>query len=330
MPPLDPELVRATVRMAMDSASCGATTAAVAAAASLVREMLWRLTMIKLGGIAAGIVLVGLVGYGAGAGANRAGAFAQGDAPVQSPRPKGKSRPPAGGWAASAVEGPTVLLRIVPDGTVVKKGDIVAELEPSYLRDQLVNQQITARAAEASYREARRAREERDHTLTAYQNDLFPREEREAKGEVDVAEQELAVAEGNLKLFDGTGGAIVREQAELNRRRSELDVARAKLSLEKARNRLHILTHYTKDNRVHSLALETEKAVSNELNRQAAWQLEKNKEAKLERMIAACTMAAPHDGTVVHAARIEPGSTIRERQPLFLVVPPPGTGPERR
>jgi multidrug efflux pump subunit AcrA (membrane-fusion protein) len=348
LPPLAPELAQCTVRAAVRVAAGQATNQVVSGAvASLVQGMIWRMTMIKLGGVAAvGLMLVGLAGYGVRVGAQHSDSVtSQGNARTES-EPTTKKRDQATApfeGIYSNIEGGTTIIAIQPDGSVVKKGEVLVELDSAALRDQLVNQQITTKSAEANFRNAKLARENADHALTAYQGDLFPREEREAKGEVDVAERELAVAQGNLELFGGTGGSIVPEQAALNRKRAELDIARAKLALEKAGNRLHILTHYTKEKQIRGLETAVRMTRSEELAKQATWELEKSKERKLERQIAACTIIAPIDGTVVHAElsrlnpaiggpppRIEPGSTVRERELILRIVPPPRTDPDQR
>ncbi len=52
------------------------------------------------------------------------------------------------------VEGSTTIIMIKPEGTKVKKGDVVCELDSATLRDNLNNQQITTQQAEASYQQA--------------------------------------------------------------------------------------------------------------------------------------------------------------------------------
>ena len=73
-----------------------------------------------------------------------------------------------------------------------------------------------------------------------------------------------------------------------------------------------------------------EKTRSNELAKQALWELEKSKVKKLERQIAACEIRAPRDGILVYAYAnppvghplIELGATVRERQSLFQIFTP--------
>jgi HlyD family secretion protein len=324
LPPLAPELVRSTVQAAAGQLVNPVVSAAVA---SLFRRMLWRTTMIKLGGVAAGVMLVGLAGYGAGAGAQQSGSIPpQGQAKTHGkPGLREPERTPANESVLFIVENPTTILAVVASGSEVKKGNVLVELDPSALRDQLVNQRITTKSAEATYRDAKLTRENADHTLTAYQSDLFPREEQEAKGEVDVAERELAVAQGQLDLYGG--GGLGPEQAKLNFKRYELDVARAKLALEKARNRLHILTQYTKEKQTQDLVQAVKKSLSDELARMANWKQEKTNEQKLERQIAACTIVSPGDGTVIHG--LAAGQAVFGRIGL-KIVPPPDADPDRR
>jgi multidrug efflux pump subunit AcrA (membrane-fusion protein) len=56
------------------------------------------------------------------------------------------------------VEGGTTIIKIVPEGQRVKKGDVVCELDSAALRDQLVNQRITTKSAEANYVNAKLVR----------------------------------------------------------------------------------------------------------------------------------------------------------------------------
>jgi HlyD family secretion protein len=368
VPRLDPVpagLFQATIRAAVGQASGQVVTGVVA---SLVQRVLWSMTMIKIGGIAAGAVLLGLAGFGVGIagqepGPDRTDRQVSQDASGPT-APQGKvapANPPSGkksGGARSAardparkgtpfvgvysdVRGQTTIMKILPEGSVVKKGEIVCELDSAALRDQLINQRITTESAKANFQNAKLRREEAELVLGQYRDDLLPREQRELEAEVKVAESELDLAEEEQK-------EIARhEQSPIMLKRASVPVARARLTLEKVKNRLHILTVYTKHQRIKEFQSEVEKAHSNELAKQATAELEKSKEAKLERQIAACTLIAPIDGTVVYpryvsapngalvpagrtSVPIEIGASVRERQLLFQIVPTPGADPEAR
>jgi RND family efflux transporter MFP subunit len=79
---------------------------------------------------------------------------------------------------------------------------------------------------------------------------------------------------------------------------------------------------------IKKLQAEVEKAKSEELAKQQAWELEKDKEAKLEKQIKNCKLLAPLDGLVVYGNDpdrpflppvIVVGGKVRERQIIFHV-----------
>ncbi len=342
------ELVQMTIRAAARVAAGPLTNPVVSGVvASLVQHVIWSMTMIRISGIVAGVVLMGLAGYGVRVVGQQAGPDRTSQ-PTPAPGKNQKSarrdaerkaRPFEGIY--SQIKGQTTIITILPDGAVVKKGDVVCELDSAALRDQLVNQQITTRSAKANFQNAKLEREEAEIAAHWFRNELYPRELREVVGEVKLAESELALAEEELKVVKSNGG----NNTQLVSKRAEVAIARSNLALEKAKNRYHILTHYTKDHRNKELVTEMEKTRSNELAKQAAWELEKSKEAKLERQLAACTITAPIDGTVVYADfvrqdaaagsqprlfHIEVGATVRERQLILRIVPPPTVAPDQR
>ena len=53
----------------------------------------------------------------------------------------------------SQVEGGTTIIRLAPEGTKVKKGEIICELDSAALRDSLLIQRITTQSARAASRE---------------------------------------------------------------------------------------------------------------------------------------------------------------------------------
>ncbi len=329
------ELVQSTVRAAVRIAAGPVTNPLVSGAlGSLVQGMIWRTTMIKVGGMAvAGIVLVGLAGYGLRVSAQQPSSSEEPRAkPRTTGQPSTRDRKPAAarsGRVGSDVDAVATIVKIVPDGTVVKKGDVICALDSAALADQLINQRITIKSAEANYHNARLARENAEIENSTYRNDLFPREEREAKGEVDVAERELDVATGQADVVRRDVG-----DQGLPLKRAELEIARAKLALEKAKNRLHILTTYTRDKQFRNLVGAVQSTHSTELWKEATWELEKEKAKKLERAIAACTITAPADGIVVYArpGGVEPGSEVfvEQMQQFLRVTPPPKSPADRR
>ena len=245
------------------------------------------------------------------------------------------------------VEGSTAIVRISPDGTRVKKGAVVAELDSATLRDQLINQRVATTQAESAFQQARLAREVAEIAVKEFTDGIKPRELATLDGKVALARAGVARGQDRLardelarKRFDQaigrragpeTPGDIIADLAladRLDDARDRLEARR--LDLETTMGQLDLLKQYSLDKTTRRLQVEVEKARSDELARQSAWELEKSRIAKVERQIQACTLVAPGDGYLVHAndpgrvggriIQIEEGANVRERQKLFRVI----------
>ena len=73
-----------------------------------------------------------------------------------------------------------------------------------------------------------------------------------------------------------------------------------------------MLLDYTKGKTIKELRSEVEKAHSDELAKKQTYQLEKTKEAKLEKQIVNCKLFAPGDGIVVYAN--DPIALLRQQR----------------
>jgi RNA polymerase sigma factor (sigma-70 family) len=347
LPPIPPELVQSTVQAAVRIAGGQVMKQVVSdVVVSLVHWMLGRTAMIKFGGIAAGVILVGLTGYGAGLAAQRigdapanpharagdlrsgAGAGTSGDErPAENQPDQAAAREKAERKAAppipvsAKVDIAARIIKLIPNGTRVKKGDVVCELDSAALRNWLVNQRIAVKAAEATYRNANLAREVAEIAVTEYREGVF-------KGELQDAEGNIEIAKAEFLLADAEFSAAKKEDVSLKIKRAELAVLRARIALEKAQTRKDLLVKYTYYRRVRELESGVKRAHSDELVKQATFELERNKEANLERQIAISTISAPIDGVVQLRTQRTPdgfpireGITVREGQVLLSIEP---------
>jgi multidrug resistance efflux pump len=226
------------------------------------------------------------------------------------------------------VAGQTTIIRIVPEGTAVKKGEVVCELDSSALKDSLTNQVIATKGSEAAYQNAKLTREVAEIAVREYEQGVFKQNLATAEGEIARAESDLKRSEDRL---DWSDKMLKKGYISLDQNISEkLALKRAKFALEQAQTKKSVLEVFTKDKTIKELKSEVEKARSGELARQATWELEKGKEAKLRTQIANCELKAPNDGLVVYANDpfhpagtglggpvIEQGAIVRERQKIF-------------
>src|SRR5271165_6305869 len=84
------------------------------------------------------------------------------------------------------VEGSTTIISIVAEGTPVKKGDLVCELDSASLKDQLTNQQIATQSAEASYQNAKLTREVAEIAVREYEEGLYKQDLATSLGEISL------------------------------------------------------------------------------------------------------------------------------------------------
>ena len=122
----------------------------------------------------------------------------------------------------SNIEGRTTIIKITPEGTKVKKGDIICELDSAALRDQLINQRITAQSAQAAYQNAKLAHEVAQLAGQRYKDGVFKHELNTLRGEIAAVRSALQKAESRLErtrearrrlnqVIAGKGGAKTAE-----------------------------------------------------------------------------------------------------------------------
>ena len=174
------------------------------------------------------------------------------------------------------------------------------------------------RAAKANYQNAKLAREVAELAVKEYTEGVLNQELTAAKAEIVSSRAAIQKAESKLErtrragqklngVLAGKGGVKTPDEImadlDLDDRleATEQTLLREKMTLELAQTKLELLKKYTGAKITKGLQIEVERKRSEELAKQAAWELEKSKEAKLERQIAACTLVAPISGLVVYA-----------------------------
>ncbi|HUV40751.1 MAG TPA: efflux RND transporter periplasmic adaptor subunit [Sedimentisphaerales bacterium] len=248
------------------------------------------------------------------------------------------------------VEGRTSIITLVPEGTRVKKGDLLVELDVSSLLDNRIDQEIRVQNAEASYIDANenfavvenQAESDKDKahlTLEFAKQDLqkylegeYPNQLREAEGKITLAREELARAEETLKWSKTLFGEKYISQTELqadqlNQQKRDLDVklAESNLALLKDFTYRRNLAQLESDVHQAEMALErtTRKAKANVIQaeadlkaKQAEYRRQEDKLTKIEDQIQKAKIYAPVDGLVIYATSAERGGFRGNIQPL--------------
>jgi HlyD family secretion protein len=238
------------------------------------------------------------------------------------PAQEEKAGAPAGRKGTEVINkapGPLTILYIRPAGSPVKKGDLVCDLDPASLKEKLAKQEIATKVSEAAYRNARHPRESAEMAVTEYIEGIFKPELQTLNGKIYLAESVLKRDEKQLETSKKQleHGIATKERVTI----AEISVQRARFALEQLQRKKTTLEKYTRDRTIKELQSEVEKARSEELAKQAAYELARGDRERLQKQIESCRVLAPIDGRLLYSPPIEEAAEVREGQLLFRIVP---------
>ena len=171
---------------------------------------------------------------------------------VSAQEPKGGAVPePKGYQVFSQVEGRIAVLAVLPEGTQVRKGDVVCELASSGLRDRLANQKIVVIGSEIARRGTQLGREAAEMALTEYLEGTYRLEYETIKAEIAKAQSELKRAEERLER-----SIRMYEKGQLSQALNiadKVNLERKKFAEEVAQTKLTVLERYTKERTIKKL-----------------------------------------------------------------------------
>jgi HlyD family secretion protein len=252
------------------------------------------------------------------------------------------------------VEGRTSIISLVPDGSIVKAGDLLVELDASTLKDQIIDQDIQVQRADAAHVTAQenlavienQAKSDIDvakltlkfarQDLQQYVDGLYPKDVNALTAKIRLAEEDLKRAEDvndwSKRLYEEkylSETEYLADRLAVQRRRLERDVAMSDLDL---------LTHFTYHRQIDQLtsdvnqaemALErTERKASADVVQAKADlrakeledQRQKEKMKKTEDQLAKTKIIAPQEGMVVYATSSGRRSHFDRREPMDVGV----------
>jgi HlyD family secretion protein len=354
-----PALFDATVAAASGTRAAHAVVRGSAAA--LAREVLQNMIMLRIIQVGALALVAGATATGIGllaqekGGAEGSGAVAKiqaaradnvPDAPAEvgplriTVTERGNLESSRNVDVINEVEGQTTILSILPEGTRVKKGDLVCELDSATLRDLLVNQEIRTQRARADYENAIKTREVAEITVEEYTEGYLKQEREALEDERSAAERSIVAAAKRIERIERARKRVAEVLAQKDTVTAadivaELDIEerlvdaheaepRARMAIKHVRQKMEAL-EITRRKHIAELGAAVDRAKADELAKEAAYKLEQVKLEKLRRQLDKCKLYAPTDGFVLYAndpARagqpfIEEGAAVRERQLLF-------------
>jgi HlyD family secretion protein len=252
------------------------------------------------------------------------------------------------------IEGRTSIVSLIPEGTHVKKGDLLIELDASVLEDSKIDQEIAVQKAYAAFIDANEnlavvqnqaisdvnvaqlTLEFAVQDLDQYIKGRYPNEETAADNEITLREEELKRAEETLAWSQKLYEKKYISQTELMADR--LAVTRSNNNLDLAQNNLKLLEDFTYHRNIAQLtsdvtqaemALERTERKSRALVIQAeadlkAKELEyKRQQDKFNKILDQLNKAkiyAPIDAMVIYATTASRGGWRDRREPMDVGV----------
>jgi HlyD family secretion protein len=256
----------------------------------------------------------------------------------------------------STVEGRSTVTNVVPDGTSVKAGDVVVELDSSGIRQQIDDATIELQRAQASLANATTSLKIQQSNneaelegakvaltlaeieLKKYVEGNYPQQLEAAKTKLQMAQTNLAQRTDDLAQTRGLFQRGFVTAAEV--KKQENNLAQAQADVRAAQNDLKVLTEYqhvadlaSRNNAVAQAKNKVERVIAqNEstliqkgADLKAAEQALETRErrlAYLKDQLEACKVIAPADGLVVYvpprdgSQPLAVGVEVRERQAL--------------
>jgi RND family efflux transporter MFP subunit len=224
----------------------------------------------------------------------------------------------------------TPILWVIDEGSYVKKGDKLCELDSSALENEMKAQRIVVSASEALVISSDAALKQAEIAKQEYLEGTYETERRLILSEINVAEQEKRKME--LSLASAERLAAKGTLRPLQIQAEQFAVQNSKNNLDAAKAKLEVLDNLTKKKMLVQLESTIETARAKLESDRSTLLEEQQKLDELKQQIANCTITAPADGQVVHANLrdrrgssefvVEAGAMVRELQTLFLLPDP--------
>lgn len=252
------------------------------------------------------------------------------------------------------VEGRTTIVSLVPDGSIVKKGDLLVELDASTLKDRIIDQDIEVQRAQASYIGAKenlavtenQAKSDIDiakltlrfarQDLQQYVDGIYPKDVNELTARIRLSEEDLKRAEDvndwSKKLYEEkylSETEYLADKLTVQRRKLERDVANSNLDLLANFTYHRQIEQLTSDVNQADMALErTERKASADViqakadlrARELEYNRQQEKMKKTEDQLSKTSIYAPQNGMVVYATSGGGRHRYDRRQPMEIGV----------
>ena len=217
------------------------------------------------------------------------------------------------------------ILEIVPEGSVVKKGDFLVRLDDATLQKDLLRQRISVHQAKATLVKATADVEAARLALQEYLSGSFRESEEQLESAEFVAKENLRRAQEYLVYSKKLAAKGYVSEAQLEA--DQFAVEKAGKELDLSQTKLEVLRTHSRKAKVNDLNASIMTAEARLQSAENSYQLEKTQESEIEEQIQKCKIFSPADGEVTYANKnnsgtndgllIEEGKSVRENQTII-------------
>jgi len=195
----------------------------------------------------------------------------------------------------------TAILWVIAEGTQVKPGDKLIELDASALEQELKQQRIVVNTAQAAKIAGESSLEQAKVALEEYLEGTFAQEEKLILSEILIAEEKMSRARETAKFSERL--AALGFQTTLQLKADQFAVEQAQVELDLAQGKLKTLRDITKKKMLIQFNADIETARAQVEAATNSYQEEMEKQTDIEQQIGKCVIVAPEGGVVTHANR---------------------------
>jgi HlyD family secretion protein len=223
------------------------------------------------------------------------------------------------------VAGGSNILWIIPDGSIVKKGQEIVRLNSATIEDLVNAQRILFERAQATRIEAEKIYSAAKISVQEYLEGTYVKELQAAEAAIVIAQENLRSATDSLQHTERMARKGYVTPLQLDAQKFAVD--RANLDMATAETTKRVLERFTKVKMLGDLESARDSAEAKMRSEQTSTELEHTRLQRLLTQLEQCTILAPQDGMVVYAnefssgrgsstVKIEEGAMVRERQAI--------------
>ncbi|HVX10638.1 MAG TPA: efflux RND transporter periplasmic adaptor subunit [Pirellulales bacterium] len=211
------------------------------------------------------------------------------------------------------VRGVQSILRMVPDGSYVRRGDLLVRLDSTSLEEALAAERAELAKTEVAVIRSRRQLKAADVAVDEYGNGIYEEQRLQLQNGILEAQRELTKTEHSLQKVQ-----IMYRMAFISRphvTQMELAVEKAQSDLVSAKLKKEVLEEFTQAKVLMDLTSKRDIVAARLKSEESITRDRAAKIARLEEDLTNCEILAPRDGMVVYAD--VPTGATEQKIPIY-------------